>query len=299
MCGWKNVRVGGGTLVTTGTTYNGSLIMSGGLYTFPICCNGTDSVNGFLRTEGTGTLQLNSGDGTYNLVVRDSAVFGGGDESGLLVNSYLRIGGNFIQRGLATSFQASPNHNTVFEGTGTQTVSFASPGAGLSGFGTLQMAHVTPTLQPAGITLLSPIYLSGFIYDTSGIVTDSIAGQGFTVTAAAGLQLIGPAFVMNKAPLVTNGTSLSVSGLTFRNMNPAATYLTMNVNVAGSNSVFGINFATPVTSGVGKYFSLNTGTVSYSLTVTSSLPAASSMTGNYVKTGSPLPTVTWNGTVLP
>jgi hypothetical protein len=50
---------------------------------------------------------------------------------------------------------------------------------------------------------------------------------------------------------------------------------------------------------VGKYFSLNTGAVTYSWTVTSSLPAASSMTGNYVKTGSPLPTVTWNGTALP
>jgi hypothetical protein len=297
--GWKSARAAGDTLVTYGTTYNGNLIMSGGMYTFPICCNGTDSVKGFLRTEGTGTLRLNSGDGTYNLVVRDSAVFSGGDETGLLVNSNLYVGGNFIQRGDSTTFQADPYMTTIFNGSGTQTVTFGSPGASLSRFGTLQMARTSPSLQNAGITLLSNIFLSGFIYDTSNVVTDSIAGQGHTVTAA-GLELFGSKFVMNNAPLVTNSTSLSVSGLTFRNMSTSITQWTIHVPSAAIITMSNVNFLTTPTTGM--YFAAQADTVGVSLTFNLPLtPTFAALNGTtFYKTinGAFTTNVVWGGSAL-
>ena len=253
------------------------------MYTFPVCCTGTDSVRGFLRTESTGTLQLNSGDGAYDLVVRDSTVFGGGDETGLLVNSNLYVGGNFIQRGGPTTFQANEFFSTIFNGTGTQTVTFGSPGMNASRFGILQMAHTSPTLQPAGITLASNIFLAGYIYDTSSTVKDSIAGQGFTVTASS-LYLAGTGFVMNNAPLVTDSAIQSVSGLTFRNMSTTITQWTINLPTTGSATMSNVNFLTTPTSGM--YFAAQADTVGINLTFNLPLtPTYTALNGsNFYKT---------------
>lgn len=299
--GYKSVRVNTtGALSAPGgnVTFNGNLVVSSGTYA---ASAGVDSVQGFLRTEGTGALSMTGTVAAPTIIVRDSAVFGGGASTSLSAG-LLAIGGSFVQRTTAAAFQATSGHTTNFNGSGTQTVTFANPGPSASTFGNLFIGRASGGLsQPTGITLGSNIFVAGTIQDssTNAAANDSIAGGGFAATAAGGIST-GSQFVMNNALLVLNNfTTFNTSGLTFRNMNPAATYLTLNRNTAGSNSVSGINFATPVTSGVGKYFSLNTGAVTYSWTVTSSLPAASSMTGNYVKTGSPLPTVTWNGTALP
>jgi hypothetical protein len=295
---WQNVRVGGGTLVTTGTVYNGNLIVSGGLYTFPGCCTGTDSVKGFLRTEGTGTLQLNSGDGSYVLVVRDSAVFAGGDETGLLVNSELHVGGDFVQRGLATSFQAGPNNYVYFEGSGPQNVTFASPGAGASGFGNLFIARAAGgASQPAGITLGSDIYVATMLEDSSTSATDSILGNGHTVNA--GGVTLGSKFVMNNAQLVTNTTNVYFSGLTFRNMSPTVTQWTLNVPFTTGITVSGLNFQTPPTTG--QYFAaLMSAAGGNSMAVTGASPAASAMTGLYTRfNANGAVVVVWNGTQLP
>jgi len=297
-CGWKNVRVGGGTLVTTGTVYNGSLIMSGGMYTFPTCCTGTDSVKGFLRTEGTGTLQLNDGDGTYYLVVRDSAVFGGGDETGLLVNSYLRIGGNFVQRGLSTSFTAASGHYTSFTGSGPHTVTFASPGASASTFGSLEVENPG---QSSGITLGSNIFIAGVIYDstTNSSVTDSIFGNGLTVNAN-GLNLYGSRFVLNNAPLVTNSTNLITSGLTFRSMSPTITQWTMDFPSAGAASMSNVNFLSAPTSGM--YFaalaSASGVSVAVALPVTPSYAVLNGSTFYKTINGAFTTSVTWGGSTL-
>ena len=298
---YKSVRVNTTGSLTSpgGVTYNGNLIVSAGTYTAG--GSSTDSVGGFLRTEGTGAFSMPVGAGAPTVAVRDSVVFGGGASTGLTTGT-LRIYGSFVQRNTATAFQATSGHTTVFAGSGTQAVTFANPGAsGASTFGNLALERsVAAVSQTTGIQLGNNVFVAGLLEDstTNSAVLDTIAGNGFTVTAG-GIST-GSQFVIDNALLVLNNfTTFNTSGLTFRNMNPAATYLTMNRNTGGSNTIIGLNFATAVTSGVGKYFSLSTGTVTYSLTATSSLPAAPSMTGNYVRTGSPLPTVSWNGTVNP
>jgi len=295
---WKNVRVGGDTLMTQGTVYNGNLIASGGLYTFPSCCNGTDSVKGFLRTEGSGTIQLNSGDGTYYEVVRDSAVFAGGDETGLLVNSYLVVGGDFVQRGGANSFVATNYHQTLFNGAGPHTVTFASPGS--SQFAYLLIENSSGGAGVAdGITLGSDIYVSGYVQDSSFSVTDSIAGNGHTVYAG-GISL-GSQFVMNNARLVTNSTSLYESGLTFRNMDPTVTQWTIQVPSIAALSLSNVNFLTAPTSGL--YFAAQADTVGVSLSFSGTLtPSYAALNGSTLYTtinGAFTANVVWGGLSLP
>jgi hypothetical protein len=235
------------------------------------------------------------------LAVRDSAVFGGGSETGALTGGILRIYGSFVQRGAPTSFAAATGHQTVFAGAGTQTVSFASPAPNASTFGDLAIERsVGAVSQSAGITLLSNAFVAGTLQDSTfnTSVTDSILGNGFTLNAG-GLSL-GSQFVINNAPLITNSTNLFLSGLTFRNMAPTVTQWTMNVPVGQPIGFSGLVFQT-VPSGGGRYFAaLMSASGGNSVNVSSASPAAAALTGLYTRTNANgSVAVTWNGMVLP
>ncbi|HXY68735.1 MAG TPA: hypothetical protein VEH62_04760, partial [Gemmatimonadales bacterium] len=299
---WKSLRMTAGTLPSSGTIYNGSLIVQGGTYTentFGV----TDSINGFLATQGTGILQMPLGTFGATIVVRDSAVFAGGDETGQLVDGWLRINGGFAQRGpTATSFTATSGHTTVFGGAGPQAVTFANPGASASTFGNLAIERAVGGLsQSDGIQLGSNIFVAGTLQDTATAsgVTDSIAGNGFTVNAG-GIQT-GSRFVLDDALLVTHTNTLSSTGLTFVNTPTAATQWTMNLTPGASIALSGLSFQTAPASG-GQYFAALLGSSgSATLTVTGGTPAAaSSLTGFYTRiNGNFVVTVSWNGTPLP
>ncbi|HVM42401.1 MAG TPA: hypothetical protein VMT77_02790, partial [Gemmatimonadales bacterium] len=79
---YKSVRVNTTDTLASpgGVTYNGDLIVSGGAYRMGA---GTDSVGGFLRTEGTGALLMVAIVAAPTLAVRDSAVFAGGPSTTL------------------------------------------------------------------------------------------------------------------------------------------------------------------------------------------------------------------------
>ena len=80
---------------------------------------------GFLRTEGSGVFNMPAGATGVSMAVRDSAVFAGGTSTPGSGN--LRIYGSFVQRGVGSSFQAGPGHNTWLAGA-KPTVTFATPG---------------------------------------------------------------------------------------------------------------------------------------------------------------------------
>lgn len=296
--GWKSVRLAGGLLTSFGTSYAGNLIISGGAYTIPL---GPDSVGGFLRTEGSGVLQMTNAEGE-TIAVRDSAVFSGGSETNLLTGGNIRIYGSFVQRSTATAFAATSGHTTIFAGSGTQTVTFTNPGASASTFGNVAIERsVLAVAQSAGITLGSDVFVAGSLQDSTfnPTVTDSILGNGFTVNANS--LSLGSQFVMNNAPLVTNSTSLFLSGLTFRKMSPTVTQWTMNVPAGQSISFSGLNFQTVPTTGQGQYFAALMSTSGTNvMAVTGASPAASALAGFYTRTNANgSVTITWNGTALP
>jgi hypothetical protein len=294
---YQSIRISGNVTLNASSTLVATkdFIVDGPAATITIQGQ-ADSILGNLTTRNGGTFNMTLG----TFTVGGNATFSGGTSA--LTGGQLNLKGNFTQNTNATAFQGTSGHITAFAGVGTQTVTFANPAAsGASNFGNLFVGRTVGTASAAtGITLASNIFIAGTLQDTATIVVDSILGAGFTVTAAAGVrQIIGGNLVLNNAQLsLTNFSTFTVHSLTFRSMNPASTYLTMTRNSSGADSPTGINFSTPVTSGVGKYFNF-TSTASYTWTVTASTPAAGSFTGNYVKTAAPTLTVTWNATTLP
>jgi hypothetical protein len=299
---YKSVRAATGGVLTYGSgggaTQNWTdLEISSGT----LALAGTDQIvlSGNLRTTGTGVLRMQSA--SSFLQVNGNASFGGGSSVGALTNGTLRVNGSFTQTSGSSgaSFQATAGHTTVFGGSTPQTVTFSTPGAiaTTSTFGNLFIGRsVTGSSSPTGIALASNIFVAGTIQDTSTNVAanDSILGAGFTVTAAGGMST-GSQFVMNNALLVLNNyATFNTSGLTFRNMNPAVNYLTLNRNTTGTNSISGLTFSTVPTTG--RYLVVNnTSGLAYTLTVNPASPVLASMTGFYSRTGAPLPTINWNG----
>jgi hypothetical protein len=300
---WKSVRLAGGTLTSSGTTLNGNLIISAGTYTPPIS-GAIDSVGGFFRTEGSGVLVMPVGTVPPTLSIRDSAVFAGGSEAGQLVSGTLRLNGDFVQRGpVTTSFQASAAHQTRFEGSGNQTITFANPGMALSTFNLLFLGRASGGVaQPMHITLGSPVFVAGTIADTSVGAADSIVGNGNTLTTA-GFNLFNTVF--SNAPVVVTSSStqtLAGSLVTFASMSPTAIQLTMSRG-AGTFTISGVAFLVAPT-GAGRYFSVaNTATAgpnTFNFASPVQPPQSSPpSTGQYTKSGAPTPTVLWGSVTLP
>ncbi|HKS05532.1 MAG TPA: hypothetical protein VJR92_04390 [Gemmatimonadaceae bacterium] len=140
---------------------NDLVISSGTLIT-----NGAKvAVNGGLRTEGGGALQMTgAGD---SVGVAGDVNFAGGSTSTIMTNGVLTVGGNFSQGGVTSSFAATANHRTKFQGAaaGFHTIVFTNP--------TTSFFRDLILLKPAGsgqeIRLFSNV-----------LVTDSMTVQGGT-----------------------------------------------------------------------------------------------------------------------
>jgi hypothetical protein len=254
--GWKSVRLAGGTLTSSGTTFNGNLIISGGVYSSALFGT-TDSIAGFLRTEGSGVFQMPTGTQGATVAVRDSAVFGGGSEVGQLTQGTLRLYGNFVQRGSTTSFQASGTHLTQFAGATRDSITFANPGASLSTFNDVLLSRVSGT-QATSVSLGSAVFVAGVLSDTSAAVADTIVGNGNTLTTG-GFNL-NDTYISN-APVVVPSGTLTLTGnvVTFANMSPTAVQLAFTRGTGVTLNAFAF-LVTP--TGAGKYFSVTSTAVS-------------------------------------
>jgi hypothetical protein len=305
---WKSVRIESDTLSSGGTNFAGALVVGGtGVYR---PSSGVDSVYGFLRTEGSGILQMQTTLEPGSLVVQDSAVFGGGDEANNLTAGQLWIGGDFIQRGGSTTFQAGSGHFTIFDGAAGQSVTFASPGLGTSAFGNLVIARydVQGNPLPAGITLGSDVAVVGVLQDAStATVEDSIVGNGHSVAALS--MVLGAQFVMDSAALATGSDQIYTTGLTFRRMDPTITQWTISVppgatipNPLTQLPLSGLSFETVPTTGF--YFEalITGGTGNATMTVGTPVnPSAATLNSGALyhnQNANGTVTTTWGGTAL-
>lgn len=136
------------------------------------------TVFGNLATALTGTVVMQSPFDTVD--VAGDVVWGGGDETGLLTDGVLLVGGSFVQGGsgaLPTSFAPSGNHLTVFRGSAPQTVTFTNAGPTASHFHHLELRSGTG--RP--ITLNSNIWVTGTLVKGSLAGLDTLIGNGFSL----------------------------------------------------------------------------------------------------------------------
>lgn len=300
---YDNVRINvTGTITLPAVTLAHDLDIATGTASIP----GNFTINGKLRTRGSGILAMPVG-GSPFVTVADSAIFAGGTSTPQ--TGFLRLLGHFNATG--GSYEPNFTHQTVFAGNvaGGQRVFFSSPGVagGNSWFGTLMLARAVSNLSaPVGITLTSPVFVTQQVQDsnTTTGVSDSVfsAGQVLTTTNFSAGGSTASAFVFNNTTLVLSGyTSFSTSGLTFRNMNPTSIYLTLNRNATGSDNPNGVSFLT-VPTGAGRYFNMNssaTGAVTINFVSPVTPATGAGISGLYVRNGSPLPTVVWAGSTNP
>jgi len=151
---YKHLRVNNGTADLPIVTVPGDLEVSGtGAVSIP---TGTHTVTGNFRTTGSGTLQMQSADGLF--VVQGNVTFAGGSTSTLLTAGTLQLKGNFAQSGsTTTAFAPSGNHIVQFNGSGLQTVTFASPGVDSSRFQVWQLLR--PSNAVDSVQLASNVYV--------------------------------------------------------------------------------------------------------------------------------------------
>jgi hypothetical protein len=236
--------------LTATTTVGSVTINSGGALTV----NGqTMIIAGDLTTAGTGVLRmLTSSDGVG---VTGNAVFGGGDESGLLIAGALQIGGNFSQTSGTSSgsFRATGSHTTAFTGA-APSVTFASPAAATSSFQNLAW---TTSGASSTMTLGSAVFAKGS-FSTAGT-----GGTGLTSTNGSRLTVQGDfasvlPLVLNNVPVTidqaTTSTIFVGAGLTFQNMATTVSQLVIrNPGLGAPVALAGLTFGTVPTAPNGFY----------------------------------------------
>jgi hypothetical protein len=260
-------------------------------------------VNASQLTLGGKTLQANSltvqtngllvmNNATDSLLVSGTTSFDGGNETGLLTNGVLRLGGNFTQLASLSnsSFRATGNHKTVVAGTGTYT--FATPGSSLSQFGKL--------FVNSGITMtLASDIETEYLETASNFGSVSITGSGHHDLHAADLNLPGtyPTNFNNVSVIYVDGggSSPTFNYASFGSFGASynAGMLVFARTTAGTYSFSNLTFFGSLLDGVGAY-AKNVG--SQMLTLVSPNPAggtsaqsACGCTGTNYKIGA----VTW------
>jgi len=231
----------------------GNLVITGAGASFDL--NGFNTVvSGSLSVQSSGLLIMTHP--ADILTVAGDAVFAGGNELGQLSAGTLGIGGNFTQTnasGSGDSFHPSGTHNTILQPLGPVAVSFQTPGdvPGTSHFQNLQFAGFTPVT----LTLASDVYAHGsFVLTNSGTTTFTSTNWAITV----GDVVIGTPTVFDNTRLVVTdplGVPSFLGAVTFQNMNPTVTQLSLTNNGSGSPlTLTDATFATTPTGG-GLYLS--------------------------------------------
>src|SRR5205823_5254015 len=147
------------------------------------------------------------------LTVTVQANFNGANTTGQITGGTLILQGGFAQGNSSSqqSFVATGSHTTVFNGGGSQTISFATPAA--SHFQNLEIDG------PGTVTLGSAVNVTGQLISTTG--PTPVVGAGNTLTVA-GLNADG--MVLDNTLLISNnGTITQFDNVTFQNYAAAAT----------------------------------------------------------------------------
>jgi hypothetical protein len=205
-----------------------------------------------LATTGTGVLVMTDPGNADVVNVGGDAIFDGGSTNTLLTGGQLTIGGNFTQLASTStqSFAASCNHFTELT-AGAPTISFATPGAAQSHFGTLSQGQFGGTFQLAGAVSVECDLTGGdgFAGVIKGPGTASLTLRSF---GSSGIDLDGVQLVVNDP---TGATSGSANNVTFVNQPTTATQLT--IRHPGSPSfpfdVSGVTFQVLTTGATGFY----------------------------------------------
>ncbi|MBK8003717.1 MAG: hypothetical protein IPK12_07140 [Gemmatimonadetes bacterium] len=207
-----NTLLAGNTVVGHDVTIDAALDLG----TFQLVASGN------FTAQNGGLLVMTQGGATLN--VTGNVLIDGAPTSGFLTAGTLIVGGNFLQfaNNASGSFAPSGTHTTVLLGA-TPTVAFQSPGP--SGFRHLSTANATT------LTLASAVPVSGDMIMSS--VPGTITGANVNLTV--GNFSSGFPITFNNIPLVVtpSGALTPLDDLTFININPTGTALTIQDDGAG------------------------------------------------------------------
>ena len=278
-----NMTISGPVTATGQTSVSGSLVVTGATGILDLGGQ-VVTVGGAFSTQGGALLKMvNPAD---NLSVVGDATFSGGNELNSMSAGTLILGGNLTQVGTGSpdSFHPSGTQLTVLSGV-APTVTFGTPGIvpGSSHFESLSYL--------GGGTLLLG---SNVFAHEDFTVTGSVSSTGKTLQVG-GVNSAGAVF--DNTQLIIdqpNGQPLALDNVTFQNMDPTATQLTVNHPGAASPFAFsGLTFARRPPPASTCRRSISTGRVPNVLTldVTGATPATP---GSFVQKSNGA-VVTWNG----
>ena len=210
---------------------------------------GSVSVIGSFSTSGGGVLRMTNVLGSLD--VSGNATFGGGSTDGLMTAGSLRLFANFVQSGNPSAFAPSGTHNTRFQGSVSQFVTFANPGlgAGTSHFHRLET-------NPAGI---GSLVLNSDLFATAALVV----ANGGNITAATqrtlrsgGSDVSGITFTRVRWVLGDGAPVTTTVGIAFDVMANNIPQFEI-VRPSGSLLLDGLSFATvPQPATAGRYLRL-------------------------------------------
>jgi hypothetical protein len=235
-----SILVTGSVTVVNQVTASGNLSVLGS-GSLDLGASSFVSVAGSFSTSGSATIQMTAGSGLF---VDGDATFGGGSESGKLLNGTLDVLGNFTQSGSPTSFDAGPFFLTLFIGTGPQTVSFVNPG---TASGTSHFGYVEVLNTGGGVSLASAVFSLGeLVTSPSGVgLFNKISGNGFTFTTKG---LFVDSLIIDNMPLVVDSSATQFIGrfdhVVFQNFSATAIQLDVT-RTTGSVTFNNLQFIGP------------------------------------------------------
>ncbi len=257
-------------------------------------------VTGDLTTTGTGVLTMTSEDAVS---VLGNAVFGGGDETGLLTDGILQVAGNFTQLATtsASSYRATANFVTAFSGA-SPTITLATPGVGTqSGFQDLVWVGTGTLTLGSDVPAAGNVTLSSSGANTVG----STNGRRLTVGSLINVARI----TFDNVPLTINqtgGAAFLADSITFQNMPTNVAQLEIqHPGIPGSFTLSNLIFSTVPVAPNGFYLDVTDNAPTDQTPLTIDILGATPATGDpFVRTSGGAivnwgasATATWTGAV--
>jgi hypothetical protein len=277
------VTVTGSVTVLSFLQVTGNLTVQGlGVLNF-----GTSSgslVTGNFSTTGSGIVV--SGGGS-SLSVEGDVSFGGGSETSKLTAGSLVVGGNFVQSGSTTSFDAGTGFVVGFSGTATQSVGFANPGAGpgTSHFGQFELGNLGGT-----VSLVSDVVATNaLIAAGGGGVFTQIASTAHTLTVKG--AFVDSLIITNVLLVIDSSATVPIvrfDDVTFQGYSPSAIQfsLTRTNQIVTFNRVSFLSAPNPTAGG--RYLVINDPVIGdgvFNLTMSNASPPSQQTAGTVTVLG--------------
>ena len=198
----------GGTSLTKGFKLVGDLLLTGqtSLNTHRVVVVGDFSTSGV-----AGRLAMGGSEDT--LRVEGNATFAGMAVEGFLTDGVLEVTGDFTQSSAtaASSFQSTNTHKVVFNGTGTQTITFASPGSANSEsfFEILEITNAIGVNFVTGVAVRDDLELSG-----------QLTVAGGTTLSITDVLILRSTSTLNNNGTITRGSCIVDPGAVINGTNP-------------------------------------------------------------------------------